>query len=420
MKTYKLEIIGFDQAERRRELYALACDCQQIVNCIWQLWEQWHVANDSQRVILAHLAADKQWREGGRKGKRPKWPVDCLPKVGGKNRSGNARSLRNHIESDLLKRFPQVHSRVRSLLANITFKKITQRKASNGSMKGWVAILLNRESRPSSTRPVPIPFDRQNSRIVPGGRGENASLQIRLVRDVDGKSEIEEYRLKTTGRAARYVKPIVRMASGEWEFKGSSLLYDTKKRKWFAQLSVDLPPATKTDLVVGRVGLLRCGKDHPFQFRVAGHRAFLRDFGHGRAVASVRKQLLTSRWSRQENYRVAGSANKGHGRNRALGPVFLLSRRWKDFVKRYNHTLTTAFINRCAHEGVAKIIYFQPSGGRFLDTSGKVDGREDSTGWDYFQIKTMLAYKCQEAGIEFESVKSGAGRELERSSCASG
>lgn len=400
MKTYKLEIVGFDDPARRGELYQLAEDCQQIVNRIWQLWECHHVIAGSREKILKQLAADKSWREIKR-GERPKWTIDCFPLVGGKNRRGNRRTLRNQIETEIAETFSQVHGRVRTLLVNITCKKISQRKSATGNIRGWIAILLNRESRPSSTHALPIPFDCAHSKVIPAALGENAILQIRLARDERGRSAVEEFKLKTSGRASRYTKPIVRMATGEWAYKGSSLFYDARKKKWFALLVAEAAETSKSELIAGRTAILRCGFSHPIQVRIDGARVFLRDFGQGRAVAAVRRQLLTGRWGRQEGYRVAGSANKGHGRNRALGPVFLLSRRWKDFVRRYNHTLTSRMVARCIAEKASRLIYFQPSSGRFLDTAGKVSERSDSTGWDYFQIKTMLEYKCQEAGIEF-------------------
>ncbi len=418
MKIYRLEIVGFNDRELRQRLYRLAEDVQHVTNRIWQLWEAWHVGNDSRAQIVAHLDADRAWRAAGREGERPAWPVQCIPHVGGTNRRGNPRTLRNQIEADLLATFPHVHSRIRALVASRTFRDLSKHKATHGDLKGWLAILLNRQSRPSTTHPLPIPFDRQRSRIVPGASAtQNAVLSIRLFRDESSKSEVIEFQLCTTGLAARYVKPIVRMATGEWQYKGSSLWYDWGKKKWFALLAVKLPRTDQVVAVPGRYAVLRCGFAHPIQFRVAGSRAFLRGFGQGRSVAAIRRQLLTQRWSRQENYRNAGSANKGHGRRRALAPVFLLSQRWKDFVKRYNHTLTSAVVARCLDEGVGKIVYVQPSDGRFLDSAGKVAGRCDSTGWDYFQIKTMLAYKCQELGIEFITRKTDKKQRKEQS-CA--
>src|SRR5690606_25816544 len=148
----------------------------------------------------------------------------CLPKVPGKkNSKGKAANLRSVIEADIGDTFPHVHSRVRTLLSNVTFKKLSQVPAAKGALKGWVAILLNRQSRPSSTRPIPIPFDRQHSKVLPGATAnDDASLFVRLHRDETATrkvAEFEEFKLRTTGRASRYVKPITRLATGEWEFK---------------------------------------------------------------------------------------------------------------------------------------------------------------------------------------------------------
>lgn len=411
MKTYKLEIVGFDDKDKRLALYRLAQRCQEIANRVWQLWECWHVANDSRRKLIEALDADQAWRAADKatRGERPKFAVSCFPAVGGVNKVGNARTLRNQIEADIACTFGDVHMRVKTLLINKIAQDISTRKAANGKLAAWQAILLNHQARPTFTRPLPIPFDKASSPVGSGVVGANGELSIRLHRDEEGKSMVERFTLLTKGRAAKYIKPIARMASGEWAYKGSSLFYDGRKKKWFALLTCELPAGAEYTPIPDRLAFLRCGHYGPVQLRVGGGRAFLPGFARNKVVGVIRRQLLTQRWSRQSNYRVAGSSNKGHGRGRAIGPVMLLSRRWKDFVKRYNHTMTTAFIERCRREGVAKIMFFQPAGsGWYLDSAGKVPGREDSTGWDYFQIKTMLAYKSQAAGIEFESRKSRA------------
>lgn len=402
MKCYKLELAGFNDAELRKELYELSEDCQQMTNRIWQVWECWHVKANSRKKIAAWVEAKRSGKEAG------KWPVECFPKIPVKaNKKGNDLTLRNQIEADLGETFPHVHARLRSLLANSVCKNISTTKAAKGSMRGWAAILLNRQSRPSSTRVLPIPFDRQNSKVIPGD-GPDAKLFVRLWRDPGATrkvSEFTEFTLRTRGRAFDYTKPILRLATGEWCYKGSELFYDTRKKKWFALLACEIGPQPQVKPVHGKQLFLRCGYYHPVQVQTVhgekSQRRFLHNFGNGDLVAEIRRQLLTQRWSRQANYRVAGSSNKGHGRERAIGPIFLLSRRWKDFVKRYNHTLTSRLVGVCLAEGIGELHFFQPSGGRCLDTAGKRQDRQDGTGWDYFQIKTLLAYKCEQHGIEF-------------------
>lgn len=401
MKTFKLEVIGFDDAEQRAALYRLAKDCQQIVNRIWQVWEAWHVRTDSRTKIIASLNADAEWKSA-HIGERPKWQIECFPKIEGqKNKKGNPMTLRNLIEADLAEKFPHIHKRVMTLLANDTCKTIGATKAARGSLAGWTAILLNRQSRPSATRPIPIPFDRANSKVV--ASDHDHVLYVRLDRHGDRTvSEFQPFKLHTHGqKCAKYIRPLLRIEGGEWEFKGSSLYYDSRKKKWFALVVCDAGAAEKAIVKPGTVALLRCGREHPIQLRAAGRRRFLRGFGRGEVVASIRRQLLTQRWNRQANYQLAGSANKGHGRERALGPVYLLSRRWKDFTKRYNHTLTTAVVNLCVAEGIETLVYVPPRGERFLSVAGKVPNREDSTGWDFFQIGSFLAYRCERAGIKF-------------------
>src|SRR5690606_25986845 len=100
------------------------------------------------------------------------------------NARGNERNLQNAIYEDITATFPAVHARVRVLLLNITLKKIKTAKAATGNLKGWMAILLNKQGRPNSNHVIPIPFDTANSKIIPGKNDkDNASLFVRLHRD---------------------------------------------------------------------------------------------------------------------------------------------------------------------------------------------------------------------------------------------
>lgn len=136
----------------------------------------------------------------------------------------------------------------------------------------------------------------------------------------------------------------------------------------------------------------------------------------GLSESSVRRQVMAQRASRQNNYRNAGSANKGHGLNRAMEPVFRLSRRWKDFVKTFNHTSTNKVIQICLEHGIGTVVYRQPESdygdSLFLATAGKQRWVKDSSGWDWFQVGSMLKYKGEGHGIGVEVVKDN-GEEVE-------
>ncbi len=397
------------QATRAR-WHDLARQCQQITNYIWETWLVWHVGNDSANKIRGYLDALAAWRET-KEGDKPKCEVFATTK-----------ELSKIIYDGLGDNFPTSHVRVRDLLSNIIKKKIRERKAASGPLSGWMAILLRNESLPSSTRSQPIPFDRANAQIIPPADPvkDNFGLRLRIDRIQNGKpiatSTLDEIELMTRRRGIQGQTAVLhRITQGDYKFCGSSLHWDKKNKKWMALICYDMQK--QVEMVAGdAVAILSPAKSHPWSLRICKHKPCMGKkrrwySGRGRAVSAVRRKLLTQRWARQEGYRVAGSSNKGHGRERATAPAFKLSRRWKDFVKTMNHTISRQIVNDCVRDDLGVLVYYQPTGdwrgSRYLSTAGKIPDRHDSTCWDWFQMGTMLAYKCEQAGIRFVLRKSG-------------
>jgi len=401
VKTHRYEIVGWqgDPKEARLRWRAIADQCREIVNVIWQQWEVWHVQQGND-VAVQEFAASLRAYRNKEIADKPKLEVKCMPP-----------ELNKLIRKKITERFPGVHSRVRELLLNITAQRMVG-KDVEGKWNIWVAVLLNRQGRPNATHDQPIPFDRQNTKPLKrvGEKFTNYELSINLTRlpgDKKNSPSIEDcVQLKSRGSGAVIMRRIV---DGEYKFCGSSIVYHQGKRKWFALVAyndhvenVENPLLDHTQKAV-----LHPTRQSPWALWVGSRWQWFG--GRGQYVASARHRLLTQRWSRQESYRHAGSANKGHGMRRALRPIDKLSNAWKDFCKTANHTLTTQVVNYCVEQGIGHLVYLQPCGDkrgtRFLAMTGKVEGREDSTGWDWSQVATMLAYKCKAVGIHLEVKK---------------
>src|SRR5690606_18159377 len=99
------------------------------------------------------------------------------------------------------------------------------------------------------------------------------------------------------------------------------------KNKWFFLLCYQMPPEPPVEVSLDKEAHLWAGEDRPLILEIGDREIPIG--GWGESVAATRKTLFTQRMSRKHNYRYAGSANKGHGKNRALEPTFRLSRRWK-------------------------------------------------------------------------------------------
>jgi hypothetical protein len=415
VRVASFEITGMTKEQRQR-WRDISDACRDVVNCIWQTWLIWHVENRSREKIVDYLARLREWHEA-KDGRRSKPTCD----VSAVNAECMKRIYRAVVES-----FPQIASRPLTLLIASTTGKIKHMKSATGQLSGWMSILLYRQSLPSTTKRNPIPFDVRNARFEPPPPDDAAAhwtLHVRvdrfMVPSKNGKlkaaSTEDALQLWSKGRrVAGQVAILKKVACGEFKFRGSSVVYDESSRKWFVRVCYSSPRDPVPGLDANKVAFLRPavmgaknrdGREwsHPFNLRISGRRRA--PGGDGACIASVRRQVFGERLARQNGYRFATRANKGHGRARALKPIWHLERRWKDFVKSFNYAVASDVVKQCVASGTGKLVYFQPGGSvrdtRFLSMAGKRPGQHDSSAWDYFQIGSRLQTLCGDVGIEF-------------------
>lgn len=395
IRAVSIEIWGLPK-ERRQSWLEMARMIQRMTNRMWQHWLVHHTQQKSPELITEYLDALAEWRT-----QKPKERGD-KPKLGVKPCD---KDLSNHIYHAISQEFTGLNARTRVLLQNQWQGKLTKRKASNGNLSGWMAILLGNESIPSATKPQPIPFDKKSSPRDTTFRSVESKLlmDLRIERVADtGASVIDTVELLLNRRKTASVRAIVkRIMTGEYTFKGSSLSY--RNGKWFANISYDKPVnCDRPVLDQGQVIMLVPGKKSPWIVKTESD--CWRAFGRGDHVVRFRRMLQSERWSRQEHNRWASSSTKGRGAKRAKAIWTKLSSRWKDFVKTYNNEMTRRLVDLAVSRGIGRIVYVQPKDEKrdqcFLSKAGR-HPRSKMT-WDWFQVGTMLKSKCEDAGIELE------------------
>jgi hypothetical protein len=403
MRIARFEIFKFagGDKQRRDQWRELSEQCQQISNRVWQLFERWHDENNSVPTIKQFLNDLAAWREAkGGKDTKPKLTVQAV----------NAE-LSAKIYRDVSDNWPRINARTRVVLLNRLTGGIRTRKAATGSLSGWINVLFCREGRPSFTRPVPIPFDKENSKLVPPEKPtDNWRLGVWVERDTtDGHSLRDECELMTRKRKAWGQAAILqKIADGRAKFCGSMLSYD--RGKWYAMVCYDEPRESHAGLDATKKAVLLPGRTVAWLVKTGRgtRRRYAGRDGVAKHVIGMRRILFNERQERQENYRWASSALKGHGRAKAIAGWEKLSSRWRDFVKRYNNEITTKLVAECVADGIGTIEYWQPTG--FQRDRRWLTGTDYRCGWDYFQVATMLAQKCERAGIEFVLRKIGCER----------
>ena len=407
IRIAKFEIYRSDKPTRDR-WHAASDAVQQVINCVWQTWETYHVQRSSGSAIRRYLAELKAWHESDKdtRGEKAKCPVEAVS-------SELARLIRTACEAIV----PELHARPRELAVNETIGLIKSRKAAVGNLPGWMAILLCREGRPSTTRAAPIPFDRQcSSLFAPTAKEGRFRMALRTDRyaatakngNAKSESHLDEIELLTNRRGIKgHEAKLWRVIEGKDKLKGSALYWDKNNGKWFALLAIEQSEAEKREGLEG-TAILSPGRGVPFVLWIAGRQIPLGDAQH---VADVRRSLIGGRRNRQQQYRYGRRSSKGHGRHRALESWSdRLARNWKNFQTTYNHNITKQALRICAENGIAKLVYLQPAGpksdSRCLSNLGK--WRDEPDGWAWFQVATFLNYKSEDAGIQIEVRKCDA------------
>lgn len=378
---YKLEIIKPTESQRERWM-ANARQVQQVTNLVWREWLTWHVQHGTAAEVRRLLRLKEET------GAKEKWPLP-MPK-----------ELSNKIYHAARELCPTLHTRTLVLTLNILGQKIATAKATNGNLRGWAAVLLDHQAIPSSTRPQPIPFDKANAKLIPPEKeGDNFRLQLRFCSTAAEEKIEDDVELLTSGPAWRYVKPMYDLLLGGKVFKGSSIVWDDKKRKWFAHVCYEriTEPANVDE---NKTAVIRPGKLRPWLMRIDGRKETLRSYFDGRPVAPFRQRLRMERESRSSHYRFCGTNAKGHGRKRWLDTQKKLERKWVYFVKRVNDKMSRIIVDLAARNGCGKIVYIQPTIPRFLSEAGATE--RDSSGWQWYQLGTMLSYKANAMGIKVD------------------
>lgn len=388
----EVDSVGGDWKETVSRWFALMDLCRRAANLYYETWLVWHVQNQSALQLEQWFAARKALgvKEAG------KCPVDCLSK-----------ELSNLIYHTITRRYPVIQATVVTLLMQDLRGTLSSGKAAKGSLPKWSSILLHNEKMPSFEGSFPIPFSKANGELVV--EGDDKYVEFKLSRmPVEGKSTQicigDKVKLRLKGRkCANERAQFDKIQSGEWPFKGSQLTYDKKKNKWFVSLCHQRP--SHVAQVDGTLtAYLVPGRNVPFFIVVRGQRKQWLE-GRGQHIIGMRERIWRLRAEKSSSYRYATN-RKGHGRNGANKWRAKSTQVWRHFVHRINHNVSVHAAEWCVSHGVGTLVYMKPNS--TCAQNRHVSGDYKNSTWEFFDLASKLAYKCQDRGIALKVVECGA------------
>lgn len=377
-----------------REIEGLMTQVQEMQNAFFDLWRAWHFRNGSaDKIRVFHEQWKRCLEEKRPKSDRPKLDVKPMQS-----------DLAKEIYRFAVTNWPDVQTRVVTLTLNRLQQLVGSSKSAHGNWPAWHSWLLFRQQIPMFTSPCPLAIDKANCYLEsPKDRDGSHVLHCTLSReDQAGKKTkkgiIFHALIWDRGKQMRSRRIVLeRIAKGEVTFCGSQLFI--KDRKLFIALAYK---QEKPKRVAGEgTAFVAPMPNCPLRMRANGRT--WRVGGDGRVIATVRRQLMAQRRSRQQTYRTAAtSARKGHGHHRGLDKVTILSNRWRDFVKTYNRNMAVDICKRAVALGCGVVVLSKRNDdSRWLSKAGKFD-RRDKSGWDWYGLEKILRDKAVEFGLEVQ------------------
>ena len=400
MQTIKFEVKSFhpdnEKSKERREWYKeFSNDVRRLKNCVMQNWLNRHFKAGSAKKLWKTYDAYRAWvtNPNKKKGTKPKVPkrlmVGVIP----------SKTWISDVYHDMRDLFPRMSTRVITLTNRKLIKTMSTRKSSNkGELPAWKANLLGLESLMTFSHPQPINFDVGNAYISEEEGEYKIWLKTELPAPYHPVKDILTLVTKDK-KAWRQLPLLKKLVAGEAVFKGSQLVYNKGRNKWFVHLviEVDKGVGDVSSLEPSKISVILPGRKVPWRLRI-GDVSYWRG-GTGDHVGAMRRKLQNERRSRQNKYRRAPRNTKGRGRNNAIKGWQKLENAWHDYCERYNHETTAKIVKELVRRKVGKLIYLEPKSPRFLSEVGKEPAHQSA--WPLFRAKTMLKYKCHRAGIDF-------------------
>lgn len=398
---------GADWKETTQRWFATMDLCRRASNLYYETWLAWHVQNQSSLKIEKWLENRKVIgvKEAG------KCPVECIksPPKGLKPKGSDRLAYLTCVLYDnLTNRYPSLNASLVTLLMQTLRGSLTSGKAASGSLPKWTSILLHNEGMPMFTkREYPIPFGRQTSTLITDGADRYVEIESWRM-PVAGKATnivvTDKIRIRTTGKRCRdHAKKFDKISSGEWKFKGSELVYDAKCGKWMLLLCHQCPSRVAS-VDQSKTAYLLPSRKVPFLVKTRGVRPLWLQ-GRGGHITATRERVWAKRSEMNVGSRKTMTLRNGHGRKAASKWRAKWATTWRYFVMRVNHQVSHDAVDWCVTNGVGTLVYLKPNG-RTAETRF-VSGNFKNSTWEFFDLGTKLAYKCQERGITLKVIECG-------------
>lgn len=380
IKNKRVDLVGSDGdfAVEKKRLSTIADKIQQVTNDFAAAWLRLHYEAGNHLIVREWMENDKKWlyHPDKRVSPRIRCSVDpCSPEMDERLRAIIAET---HAEFGM----KQIQLAVKKAM-----KDLIKKSGIKSAYPRWMIALAGLGELPQSAKRGKIPFCTSDCHIVvPATDDDDWKLQVRFDDDT-----VMIFKIKTKSYKLHSIRNMFwRIADGEWSIKGVDLF--ERDGKWYAKICHSIPKV-KLPIDKNKTAFLSGGFSRPILFRINGRTSTRLRFGND--IKHTRRSLTIQRLYK-------GSKKK---RNIAITRREKLTRRWRDFVKTWNHRLAEEMVRRLSMAGAGRLVVFQPVGdlcnNRHMEKVGRVQGCNiESTHWDWQQMGSLIQKACNKADID--------------------
>ncbi len=240
--------------------------------------------------------------------------------------------------------------------------------------KERAALLSGDRSLRHYRHPMPVPIKGTDIvRLQSVGREFSFQLFRIPLRTYLGKDEDKRILLQQT-------------IAGEVQLCSSSLLVEDGKLFLLACFKQPIRPLTLNSEVLAEASL---SLEYPISLKIGKHR-----YNIGTKESFLHRRLSIQA-ARQRLQQSVTNSRGGHGRKRKLKALEKLQGAEANYIRTELHRYSKKLIDLCIRHGAATLLLVH-------QTEKETAAKEDAfvlRNWNYYELKEMIAYKAQRAGI---------------------
>jgi hypothetical protein len=389
-----------------RDLRRVAIMCNHARNLMVRHWERWHEDHEGFEPEGAEKLSPRDYVKAkyfpgevaNTKYTTSMYRVaqEAYPMLAGKLLS----ACQDEVISRLMASMPPIHKRLWGHNA-IRAQAILDYEANRDTRREWVIPVSKQDSTFCYAGKSAIKLSTHVDAEVHKHGDSGAVVRIplwsresnRKQKGIICRVEVRQYR----GRGSPGIRKVLKkVAAGEWKMRDSKVVFDEDAGLWKFDL-IYTQPKQNLGLDRDRTAVLTANDgnaSHPFEI-VAPNKAKWR-LGQAGTYRYQTMRRENKRKRLREEYRLAGTGVRAHGRRRWVRDVKKVTRSVRNIAKLFMQKVVAEIIDFCTRYNCGRLLYREPA----PDVRDDLWFKSLKLSFDWTAFKSHLTHLCGKYGIQ--------------------